>query len=303
MKRIPPVLLCIFNRPDLTEQSFRRVREVKPSQLFIAADGPRDSREGEAELCEAARSIIRKVDWPCEVHTLLRERNLGCRLAMIGGIDWFFEHVESGVILEDDCVAHPSFFQFCDAVLNRYEHDERVMCVTGNNFQRGIRRGDASYYFSMFPHCWGWATWRRAWKLYVDEMHALKSIQNDGLLASLVGVADAAWLNAFEQVKNGNMDAWDYRWFLSCWSQNGLTVTPNVNLVANIGFDTRATHTKATSALTAMRCEDIGEITHPEYVHRSCIADDFVLDNVFYRRPKNCSLFRRIGRKVRATLR
>ena len=298
---VPPILFCIFNRPDLTEKSFERIRGARPSKLFISADGPRKNREGEADLCQAARSIARKVDWPCQVFTLFRDENIGCRGAMRSGITWFFEHVPNGIILEDDCVAEPCFFRFCEALLSRYERDQRVMCITGNNFQNGLQRGNASYYFSMFPHCWGWATWRRAWNLYDDNMQALEEITETDLLASLVGTSETAWLEAFEMVKGGELDSWAYRWLLSCWSESGLTATPNVNLVSNVGFDGRGTHTHATPPYAVQSSHDIGDIIHPEHVQRCCIADNLVLETVFGRAlsPTNRSCATAILRSVR----
>lgn len=301
----PPVLFCIFNRPDLTEKSFEQIRKARPSKLFVSADGPRVNREGEPDLCEAARSIVHKVDWPCETHTLLRSKNVGCQMAMSSGIDWFFEHVDAGIILEDDCVAHPAFFGFCQQLLERYKDDKRVMCITGNNFQRGAYRGDASYYFSMFPHCWGWASWKRAWNLYDPEMSSLSQIVQTGLLANLVGTGFEDWLSVFKQVEKGEVNSWAYRWLLSCWSQHGLTATPNKNLVTNIGFDERATHTKSTTESSIIQSFDIGKIINPTFLQRNCAADEFVLNEVFGRTQstKKQRIFLKLKKAAKAILR
>ena len=144
-----------------------------------------------------------------------------------------------------------------------------------------MRRGSASYYFSTFPHCWGWATWRRAWALYDPEMECLPLIVENGILCGLVGKDEGAWIDAFRRVKSGDVDSWAYRWLLSCWSQGGLTATPNLNLVTNIGFDARATHTSGPSPMSALPSENLGQLNHPMLISRNCVADNFVLKNIF----------------------
>ena len=159
-----PVALLIFNRPDTTERVFNAVAKARPSKLLVVADGPRDSRPGEAARCEQTRAIIKRVDWDCEVITNFADRNMGCKLRVSSGIDWIFEQVEEAIILEDDCLPDPSFFRFCDEMLERYRDNERVGMVSGGNLQFGRHRGTGSYYFSKYTHIWGWASWRRAWK-------------------------------------------------------------------------------------------------------------------------------------------
>lgn len=152
------VLFLVFNRPETTKTVFEAIRKAKPKRLYIAADGPRKHREGENEKVSSVRQIVTYVDWPCDVKTLFRDENLGCKSAVSGAITWFFNHEEEGIILEDDCLPHPDFFPFCESLLKRYANDERIWVITGNNFQNGIQRGEASYYFSRYNHVWGWAS-------------------------------------------------------------------------------------------------------------------------------------------------
>ena len=150
------VLFLIFNRLDTTKQVFEAIRQAKPPRLYIAADGARSSREGEAEKVQAVREyIIQNIDWECEVKTLFREQNLGCKYAVSGAIDWFFENEEMGIILEDDCLPSQSFFWFCEELLERYKDDMRVWHIGGSNFQNGIKRGDGDYYFSKYNTFFG----------------------------------------------------------------------------------------------------------------------------------------------------
>ena len=150
-----PILFLIFNRPDVTEKVFEAIRRQKPKQLFVAADGYRKNKQGEKELCDKTRSIINKIDWDCEVKTLFRNENLGCCMAVSSAIEWFFQQVEYGIILEDDCLPNASFFRFQKEMLEKYKDDSRIMMVSGDNFQNGKKRGDASYYFSKLTHIWG----------------------------------------------------------------------------------------------------------------------------------------------------
>ena len=108
------VLFLVFNRPVTTQQVFEAIAAARPPRLYVAADGPRAGRPGETELCAEVRRIATAVDWPCEVRTLFREENLGCRRAVSGGINWFFEQEEEGIIIEDDVLPVPSFFDYCD---------------------------------------------------------------------------------------------------------------------------------------------------------------------------------------------
>ncbi|MFM2002191.1 MAG: hypothetical protein RI963_1617 [Planctomycetota bacterium] len=278
-----PILFLVFNRPDLTARTFELIREAKPKRLFVAADGPRDGVVDERLRCEETRKVASAVDWDCDVQTLFRERNLGCRDAVHSAIEWYFDHVDRGIILEDDCLPDPTFFRYCEGLLDRYRDDERVMAITGQNLQFGQRRGNASYYFSCFAHIWGWASWRRAWRLNSPAMHHeyLDAIRDSGLLRGYFGeYAESVWIDTFTQVLEGKINTWDYPWMLTCWAQNGLTATANVNMVSNIGFDGRGTHTQLRNQMAEIPRSPIGQLTHPTCVLRDATADRFVNDEV-----------------------
>lgn len=280
----PPVLYLIFNRPDLVERSFARIRDARPSQLFIAADGPRFEREGEVQQCQEARRIIEKVDWDCELKTLFREHNLGCRRAVSEAISWFFNNVEEGIILEDDCLPNRSFFNFCEELLVQYRNDKRVMAITGNNFQQQRKRGEASYYFSSYVHIWGWASWRRAWALNDFDLHHWPQLKATRFLDGFLSEGESRfWTKHFDDLHCNVLDTWDFVWLLSCWQNHGLTATPNTNLVSNIGFDSRATHTNSSTSNQAnMPIEEISlPLIHPEILNRHYEADEFVSTNCF----------------------
>ncbi|TDG12757.1 glycosyltransferase family 2 protein [Seongchinamella unica] len=278
------VLFLVFNRPGPTERVFAAIRQARPQRLYVAADGARSDRDGEAEKVLRVREIVSRVDWPCDVMTLFRESNLGCKAAVSGAISWFFQHEEQGIILEDDCLPHPDFFTYCDALLDRYAEDERVWVVTGDNFQQGNQRGDGSYYFSIFNHVWGWATWRRAWARCDLAMSYWPRWQKSDAWRQLLPdkVMRVYWALIFDKMYRNEIDTWDYPWTAGVWFHGGLTATPNVNLVSNIGFGEDATHTTSdTSDTAALKTQPIGELTHPSSVAQDVEADRFVFQSVY----------------------
>ncbi len=279
-----PVLFTIFNRPETARRVFNEIRKVKPLKFFVAADGPREDRKGEMEKCQAVREIVKQVDWECEVFTNFREQNLGLKKAISSAIDWFFENVEEGIILEDDCLPHPIFFRFCEELLERYREDKRVMVISGDNFLFGRKRANYSYYFSRYNHCWGWATWRRAWLNYDGEIRIWPEIKDGDWLKDILGGSDIVryWFNIFQLAYVDKIDSWAYPWTFSCWIQNGLSILPNVNLVSNIGFGSESTHTKGSSLFASMAVEAMDfPLKHPPFVIRDARADDFVQKNHF----------------------
>ncbi len=237
------VLLIAFHQPETTAQVINSLRAAAPRRLYFAVDGPRRALAGEADHVARVRDLAATVDWPCSLQTRFLTENLGPRHAVSSAIDWFFTHEESGIILEHDCVAHPSFFGFCDAMLERYRDDPRVMHVGGNYFQaRPV--GDASYYFSRIPHIWGWATWRRAWRYYDVDMASWRDYRDAGRLVTNIPWAwqRQKWRYVLDKVALPRARTWDYQWTFTLFRHQGLAVTPNVNLVSNIGFGPRAVH-------------------------------------------------------------
>jgi hypothetical protein len=277
-----PIAYIIFNRPQHTEKTFAVLQEQKPTHLFIIADGPRPGHPTDAQRCEAVRKIVEQVDWPCEVHRNYAESNLGLKKRVSSGLDWVFSQVERAIVLEDDCLAHPDFFRFCDALLDRYADDERVSVVTGNNFQDGRKWGDASYYFSKYNHCWGWATWRRAWRHYQGDIPFWPEWEKSDNWREKTPdpVERRYWNKIFMQVRAGKIDSWAYPWTGSVWYCGGLTATPNVNLVSNIGFGVESTHTSSEqSSDSTVPVHPLGELKHPSRIEKNSNADRYIFDH------------------------
>jgi hypothetical protein len=231
-----PVLFIIFNRPNYTKDVFEKIRNAKPRQLFIAADGPRASKPNEIQLCKKTRRIVENIDWDCELKTLYRDKNLGCGRGVSSAITWFFEHVEEGIILEDDCVPDESFFPFCEIMLEKYRNTEGVMQITGTNyhFDTFINQNN-SYYFSALNPIWGWATWRKAWKTFSFDMFDIEHVEAI-LSERILSPEFKAWLLLiYKKTATGEIDTWDSVWNFHFNKNQGICVTPNVNLIKNIG--------------------------------------------------------------------
>lgn len=279
-----PVLFLIFKRLDTTKQVFEMIRQAKPPKLYVAADGPRDWIEGEAERVKAVRDyVMSNIDWSCEVKTLFREKNLGCGRAVSEAISWFFENEEMGIILEDDVLPSLSFFWFCEKLLEKYKDNKVIGAISGCNFQDGIWRGDGDYYFSIYNHVWGWASWRDRWESYD---FAMESFRDNSFIDELFDNKKARryWKRIFAKMKKHEIDTWDYQWTFTLWRNKQLAILPNLNLVSNIGFGEDAAHTKDYDSkfLNLRRFEiDVVELKHPRYIVRNMEADEYTFRRIF----------------------
>jgi hypothetical protein len=245
------VLFIIFNRPEPTGQVFDRIRDAKPSRLYISADGPRHDNVSDLNRCEKARAIVDNIDWPCDLKLLLHEKNLGCGRAIATAIDWFFNEENEGIILEDDCLPEITFFEFCKQLLEIYRNEEKIMHINGNNFNANFKRilnsNDLhTYYFGSFAQAWGWASWRRSWKIFDYNIRTWP--KNKGRLQFIkkfpqIGNYLEKALH-FDIVYSGRNDIWDYQWQYAVLENDGFVVVPTNNLVSNIGYGADATHLK-----------------------------------------------------------
>jgi len=278
-----PVALFIFNRPDLTEIVFNEIRKIKPLRLLIIADGPRFIEE--QEKCFDARNIIKTIDWDCDIYKNFSDINLGCRERVFSGLNWVFSQVEEAIILEDDCLPSPSFFYFCQNLLEKYRYDERIMSIGGTCTNGDlVARHKYSYYFSQYTEIWGWASWRRAWQYYDVEMKTWSNFKASEQMKMLFDsrFEEVYWTSIFDKVFNKKIDTWDYQWLYACLLQRGLCVIPCVNLIKNIGFRDDATHTlSANSPLANLPLEKLEGIIHPPFIVRHKDADSYTFEYVF----------------------
>ena len=294
----PAVLLIFFNRPDLARQTLARVRDARPSEVFVAVDGPRQDRPGEAELCRQCQELVSEIDWHCNVRTLFREQNLGCRSAVSGAISWFFDHVDEGIILEDDCLPDPSFFPFCEELLERYRHDTRIMCISGDSPLVGSWVPQTSYYLSVVPFIWGWATWKRAWAHFENYENTL--VDNDWMRQLLTSEESANyWERNINRALTNKVNAWGPRWLYSCLMNHGLTIVSSTNLISNIGFDQRAAHTRNADHWESARATSSIEfpLHHPDRICRNFEADNLISRVKFSIKARNRA-FEHVGSRI-----
>ncbi len=280
------VLFLIFNRLDTTQVVFEQIKVAKPPKLYLASDGAREDKDGEALIVSDIRKwVLDNVDWDCEIKTLFREENLGCGQAVSSAITWFFEHEEDGIILEDDCVPAQSFFNFCEQMLDKYKNDERIMHICGSNLQFGNKRVEASYYFSKIAGCWGWATWRRMWEKFDYNMKSFPKFVEQNQMANIYESKNVQyfWLNNFSYVYKNPDSIWDFQMVYAVMSNNGLSIIPNTNLIKNIGFSDNSTHPgdKNNSCAKLEKFELAEEITHPNFILYSKEADDYIHNKLF----------------------
>ncbi len=282
------ILFLIFNRPDTTRAVFDQIKKVKPKQLFVAADGPRKSVAGEKERCKETREIIKEVDWDCEIKTFYQDENLGCGLAVSSAITWFFKQVTEGIILEDDCYPDLSFFTYCEDLLIRYRDTDRVKLIGGNNFQNGITRGRGSYYFSNYPEIWGWASWRRVWQEYDFKMTGLNEILKEKHLKDVYKSSEESkyWYHQLLKTKRGAINTWDYQLVYAILKAKGIAISPQVNLVKNIGINNHPTHLSLYDSKKDLQTSSLPfPILHPEIIVDK-EADYYTFSQIYSRSPR-----------------
>ncbi len=266
-----PILLIAFNRPKETLAVIDAIRKVQPRKLFVAIDAARNGNAYDQGAVQEVKNIIdTKIDWQCEVKKLYQEKNLGGGYGPAAGITWFFQNVEAGIVLEDDCVATESFFRFCQELLQKYIDEEKIMHISGNNYQKGIQRGPYSYYFSKYTHNWGWATWKRAWQHFDHTLIPERERSH----------------------------VWDMAWEKSVRKNGGFGIIPQVNMVNNIGFGEHATHT---SQVSDVDFGAAGTMTFP-LNHPSKITWNIAADYYTYTKHFNRSLLKSLFARIKKYL-
>lgn len=295
-----PVILIIFNRPEETQRVFDAIRAAQPEKLIVIADGPRNPQE--KLKCDAARAIIETVDWKCEVIKDYSEENSGPRKKLSLGLIKAFQQVDRAIVFESDCLPDPTFFPFCEELLEKYKDDERIMHIGGNFFQHRNKKFNSndSYYFSNIPHIWGWATWSRAWKFYDPDLKQWPDMREKGILRKTL--TDPAvyeyWETVWNQYYEHKLPSWDGQWTFACMLKGGLSVTPTRNLVTNIGFGPQALQTKdANSIFANIPLEPMNfPLIHPREILPNKIADDFTW-------RQNFGVNRRLRQKILGPIR
>ena len=279
-----PVLLITFNRPDYTRRVLEAILEAEPIELYVFQDGAREGNENDAVKCVEVRQVIEEAlkDVNVVLHTNYNEKNLGCGYGPASAISWFFENVEQGIILEDDCLPGADFFLYCDELLDKYSNDNRIGFIGGSNYGY-LQKGDGSYTFGSGHHqTWGWATWKTRWALFDYELLGISSREFDKYVRKYYKSLRQRvyWKDVFYKVKKDQIEGscWDYQFYFSIWKNEMLAICPKVNLVSNVGYGTDATHTKSqANPLLMQPSKSILPLIHPQEVVAESEMDDYLM--------------------------
>lgn len=296
MIKTPVVLIC-FNRPFLTKKVFNQIKKKKPTKLFIIMDGPRPENLKDKQNVKKVKKIFKKVNWKCKVYKNFAKSNLGLKDRVITGLNWVFKKVDKAIILEDDCYPSDNFFNFCESMLNFYQNNKKVLVITGNNFQKKPVDNN-SYYFSKYCHIWGWATWRSTWNLFNDEEKNIQKFLKSKKFKKINKIADEQnyWKRMYHQIKQGKLKSWAFYFLLSIWKNNGITVTPNLNLIRNLGFATNLSTNQHDLDIQTTLSKNRLEIPlkHPKLIKLNERADNQVFYSVY---KKNITV--RLSNKIK----
>lgn len=279
-----PILFLVYNRPILTARVFEEIRRAKPRQLFVAFDGPKAFNSQDKDKCARVRQVVEAgIDWDCEFKFLIHESNLGCFEAVKSALDWFFNQVEQGIILEDDTLPSKTFFQYCDELLHRFVNDSSIWSISGFNFGLPMKEKQGSIFRYRFMNMWGWATWRRTYNKVNYNLEGWKKAKDKRFYTSLVVQnnffdTDLSWFqywtNMFYLVAMNKLNTWDFQWIYCQQLDKGYTIYPATNLISNLGFDKDATHTKNPDNILATLTAGEHSVFHPADSKFVCIDKD-----------------------------
>lgn len=281
------VLLLAFNRPDLLERVLAGLKGGGKRAVFASIDGPRHAHPEDRERCARVREVVESIDWATELHVKAEETNLGCGPAVSSAISWALSQVPEIIVIEDDCLPHPSFLPYCDELLDRYRNDERVMHIAGTNWGADARRyGGYSYGFTSFAPIWGWATWRRAWDLYDYKLESWPRVKKSGLASGMaVSTRFRRLLERDWDVVRAGGGTWDHQWQYAVIRHHGLSVSPVTNLVVNIGQRADATQWRGVDRIVSSFKLDEMEfpMQHPPEVARNGSIES-VFERVYWQK-------------------
>jgi len=298
-----PISYLFYNRPHCVKITFPTLQKLKPRKLYLVADGPKSPKD--KPLCEESREIVESlVNWDCEIIKLYSENNLGLAHRTVSALDDIFKYEEELIFVEDDNFADPSFFDFCQILLNKYKNENKVYHIGGcNYFETAVdKKNSHDYIFSARMFGWGFATWKRAWSQMDLSMKNWANEDKDSFLNKwcLTRNQRKIMKQVFDQhCMNPDPWAWSYAWIYACWSNDGLSITPSRNLISNIGFSRTATNTKMTNkdiVYIPQKRNALSSISHPNAVLR-----DYQFEKKSLRLEKT-PLHRRIWNKLKSNL-
>lgn len=281
-----PVAIFIYKRTQNLTLIFASLKKIKPKTLYLIADGPKDASEI-AQVENTRKNLELLIDWPCQVHKNYSNTNLGLKKRFNSGINWVFNQEDQAIFLEDDCIPDPSFFRFCDELLEKYKDDERVFSISGNNFQFGKEKSKESYYFSKYPHIWGWATWKRSWEKYDSEMSDWHSRRQTNWLREVTDgfIISKFWKYIFDRLSSGKINTWDYQLTYASFKSRALNIIPSINLVTNVGYGTDSTNIKSLNKTIGVPTVPMQfPLVHPTKMKVDAVSDQ-AIENLVYLHP------------------
>jgi len=299
-----PVVVFIHRRDLHLKKVLRGIRKYRPSRMFCFADTWEEGNENEKRQCLRARKALRAgIDWPCRLDMRCAKKKLGLKKNVETGLAHVFRMIPNAIVLEDDCIPSREFFQFCEEGLNRHRNDPQIMSISGSCFLSAKRRVNASAYLSRYPHCWGWATWKRAWKWYSGHYPANTMMRI--LEKQKLGQEEKKhWLRVIQQMQSRQISSWAYLWMLAHWQMGARSLNPTSNLVKNIGFDSSAENTRDIGGKIMTRSN--GDIFNqllelaPEAISKDWDREVFI--NHYKRLSGRLSLLEKIVEKLRKLL-
>jgi len=287
-----PILFAFYIREDTTIKVFEKIAEIKPAKLYLSSDGA-ISQNDQSIVNNLRNKILSMIDWPCIVSKKFNESNLGCGIGMSSAVSWFFENEESGIILEDDCLPSQSFFEYCEELLKFHKDDPEIWHISGCVFFKK-ENYIPSYYYSVYPGMWGWATWANKWKKYKFNMSDIDIDIKSYDRYNKNKISFDFWEKIRNDMINNKIDTWDYQWIFTIWKNNGICITPNTNLISNIGFGSQATHTIHNNDIRSkMSIDELNKIVHPK--NKKETYNDNVLKERYFSSP---TIFNKIFNKI-----
>jgi hypothetical protein len=277
------VVLFAYKRSDNLSAIMSVLRELSIREIYLVADGAKN--DSELVSVNAVREQLGElIDWPCIVHKNYASSNLGLKERFRTGIDWVFSQEDRAIFLEDDCIPDPTFFRFCDELLEKYQDDKRVFSISGNNFQFRKNNSKYSYYFSRYPHIWGWATWKRSWDTYDSNLGDWGKLRQTNWLKDVTGgfIISKFWKYIFDRLSTGKINTWDYQLTYASFKNHGLNIIPVANLVTNIGYGDESTNIKSKNRTIGVKAVPMQfPLTHPKEFKADDINDRRI-DNLVY---------------------
>ncbi|MBD5531529.1 MAG: glycosyltransferase family 2 protein [Lachnospiraceae bacterium] len=286
-----PVAFFTFNRLSTTKQVFEAIRQARPRKLYLVSDGARARVAGEKEKVDEVRAYLEShIDWECEVHKNYAEQNMGCGRRVSSGISWVFDQEEEAIILEDDCLPDPTFFTYCQEMLAYYRDDERIMVIGGSN-PAAYYETEQDYLFTKVPFIWGWASWRRAWKLYDFDIKSWEKEKKNPVFRKVLPLK-SYWVYTaeFDALYRHSYDTWDYQLMYATLLHDKLNIVPRQSYTRNIGFQEESTHTSGELKSVELRA---GACRFP-IRHREEVVWDEEFDRTYFKRANGHGLIVKI---------